>query len=65
MASSVVDSRNYGKFPNLSRTVQGTVIYDVVSVESRSQGAPVDCRVSPNKPVDSRISPNIPQNSRT
>jgi type II secretory pathway pseudopilin PulG len=61
--SSVVDSRTT---PNSSRTVQGTLIYDVPKVDSRvAANIPVDCRVAPNKPVDSRVSPNIPQNSRS
>jgi hypothetical protein len=33
--SSVVDSRNYGNFPNHPRTVQGTLIYDIVATDSR------------------------------
>lgn len=61
MASSVVDSRNYGNFPNASRTVNGTLIYDVPSV--RSIPAPVDSRTVTS--VDSRIAGHVPQNSRT
>ena len=64
MATSVTDSRNYGNFPNNSRNVQGTLIYDVVKVDSRTAGAPADSRAA-GAPVDSRVSPNIPLNSRT
>jgi len=35
MPSSVIDSRNYGNFPNKPRTVQGTAIYDINSPDSR------------------------------
>jgi hypothetical protein len=59
---SQIDSRHYGNFPNHTRSVQGTNIYDVPSVDSRAAGAPVDSRTS--NPVDSRMSLNIPQNSR-
>lgn len=60
-AYSVPDSRNFATFPNTSRDVQGTLIYDVQTssnstvpgVDSRTAGAPVDSRVS------------APQNSRT
>ena len=62
-ASSVVDSRNYGSYPNHNRTVQGTVTWDVPSVDSRKGGAPQDSRTS--VPVDSRTTPSKPQNSRT
>ena len=62
--SSPVDSRAItATTPNSSRTVQGSLIYDVQKAESRSAGAPVDCRVASNIPIDSRVSPNIPQNS--
>lgn len=61
MASSVTDSRTFGKFPNTSRNVNGTLIYDVPSV--RSIPAPVDSRTV--IPVDSRVQSIIPQNSRT
>jgi hypothetical protein len=61
--SSVVDSRNYGNFPNHHRTVQGTQIYDVPSVDSRTGGAPVDSRTG-GAPQDCRVVPNVPQNSR-
>lgn len=61
---SVTDSRHYGNFPNHSRNVQGTLTYDVPSVDSRAAGAPVDSRAA-GAPVDSRIAPNIPENSRT
>ena len=43
MTSSVVDSRNYGVFPNRPRTVQATSIYDVPA--SPSYAASVDSRV--------------------
>jgi hypothetical protein len=71
MASSVTDSRNSycglvpvtHLYPNGSVNVQGTLTYTVETsnnqaippVDSRTAGAPVDCR----------IAPNIPQNSRT
>ena len=58
--SSPVDSR---VSPISSRNVQGNLIYDVPSVDSRAQGASIDCRVT--KPMDCRVSPNIPQNSRS
>ena len=49
-------------FPNQSRNVNETLIYDVQTssnsavpgVDSRTAGAPVDCRVSPNIPINSR-----------
>jgi hypothetical protein len=58
---SVPDCRNYSHFPNASRNVQSTLIYDVQTssnpavpgTDSRRAGAPVDSRVS------------APQNSRT
>lgn len=71
---SVIDSRNYGNFPNDSRDVQGTLTFDVPSVDSRAAGEPESCLrywfdISFNRtqplPVDSRIAPNIPENSRT
>ena len=62
-ASSVTDSRHYGNFPNTTRTVNGTLIYDVPSADSRKGGAPQDSRTS--VPVDSRTAPSKPQNSRT
>jgi hypothetical protein len=62
-ASSVADSRHYGNFPNLPRVVQGTSIYDVPSVDSRTQGAPADARTA--VPVDNRTAGAKPQNSRT
>jgi hypothetical protein len=57
------DCRNFGHFPNSSRTVQGTSIYDVQTtsniggapVDSRAAGAPVDSRVG-GGPVNSRAS---------
>lgn len=63
MPYSVPDCRNYATFPNASRNVQETLIYDVPSVDSRAAGAPVDSRAA-GAPVDSRIAPNIPENSR-
>jgi len=36
MSSSVIDSRNYGNFPDEPRTVQGTAIYDIGSPDSRT-----------------------------
>lgn len=62
-AFSVTDSRNYFIFPNASRNLNGTKIYDVQTSSNpavpgkdcRVQGAPVDCRLNP---------PNVPQNSR-
>ena len=59
--SSVVDSRNFGNFPNLSTNVQGTLTYTKPKVDSRAAGAPVDSRAA-GAPVDSRVS--SPQNSR-
>lgn len=59
-ASSVVDSRNYGNFPNKPVNIEGTQTYVVTSADSRVN-VPVDSRVS--KPVDSRV--NEPVNSRT
>jgi hypothetical protein len=62
---SVTDSRTpTSTTPNLSRSVQATLIYDVPKVDSRAQGAPVDSRAA-GAPVDSRVAPNIPLNSRT
>lgn len=58
--SSVVDSRNYGNFPNTSISVNGTLTYTVQQFESRAAGAPVDSRVS--KPV---ACGTYPQNSRS
>jgi hypothetical protein len=54
------DCRTFGNFPNKSRTVNGTSIYDVQTssnpavpgTDSRTAGAPVDSRV--NKPTNSR-----------
>lgn len=58
---SVPDCRNYATFPNLSRDVQGTLTYDVPAhpsyappVDSRTYGAPLDCRIPPNIPQNSR-----------
>jgi hypothetical protein len=59
-AYSVPDCRNYATFPNASRNVQGTLIYDVQTT-SNIGGAPVDSRAA-GAPVDSRVS--APQNSR-
>lgn len=53
------DCRNYGQFPNQSRLVNGTLIYDV-QTSSNPAIAPVDSRAS--KPV---ASGNYTQNSRT
>ncbi len=60
LAYSVPDCRNYGNFPNVSRSVNGTLIYDVQTSDnasvpgkdSRTAGAPVACGT-------------YPQNSRT
>jgi hypothetical protein len=70
---SVPDTRNYGNFPNSTRDVQGTLIYDVPSVFSlkywfdqmfnRTQPTPLDSRTA-GAPVDSRNG-DTPQNSRT
>jgi hypothetical protein len=57
---SVPDCRNYGNFPNNTRNVNGTFIYDVQTssnsavpgTDSRKAGAPV-------------TSSSLPQNSRT
>jgi hypothetical protein len=57
---SVPDARQYGNFPNHSRTVNNTVTYDVPSVDSRVGGAPTDSRASTPK-----SSGTYPQNSRT
>lgn len=71
---SVPDSRDYGNFPNDSRDVQGTLTYDVASIDSRAEGPPESCLrywfdTSFNRtlplPQDSRVAPNIPENSRT
>lgn len=59
-AYSLPDCRNFGSFPNASRTINGTKIYDVQTssnsavpgTDSRKAGAPVD-------------SSTQPQNSRT
>lgn len=59
---SVPDCRNYGSFPNQSRDVQGTLIYDVQTSSNHSI-PPTDSRIA-GAPVDCRKSPNIPQNSR-
>jgi hypothetical protein len=61
-AYSVPDCRLSPFGPNASRSVQGTLIYDkqtssnstIPGVDSRVQGAPVDCRISPNIPQNSR-----------
>lgn len=73
-AYSVPDSRNYANFPNDSRDIQGTQIYDVPSVFSlrywfdalfnRTQPLPLDSRVA-GETTDSRVAGIIPQNSRT
>jgi hypothetical protein len=59
---SVIDSRDYGNFPNHAVDVQGTQTYTVPAVDSRAAGAPVDSRAA-GAPVDSRK--KAPQNSRT
>ena len=56
---SVPDCRNYGHFPNASRSVNGTLIYDV-QTSSNSSVPGTDSRVS--KPV---ASGTYPQNSRS
>jgi hypothetical protein len=63
------DARNYGTFPNSSRTVNGTKIFDVPSIFSlrywfdllfsRTEPTPLDSRV--NVPI---ASGSYPQNSR-
>lgn len=60
---SVPDCRVAPAGPNASRTVQGTVIYDV-QTSSNHAIPPTDSRAA-GALVDSRVSPNIPQNSRT
>jgi hypothetical protein len=62
-AYSVPDCRNFGSFPNTSRTVQGTKIYDLQT--SSNHAIPGTDSRAAGAPVDSRVSPNIPQNSRT
>lgn len=51
MASSPQDCRNYGGFPNKSRFVQGSQIFDIVATDSRVS-VPVDSRVSAFFPGD-------------
>lgn len=51
MASSVVDSRSYGIFPNSPRSIQGTLIFDVPAQPSIT--APVDSRASGFVPGES------------
>jgi hypothetical protein len=63
-ASSVVDSRQYGIFPNLGHNLQNTIIYDAQAIDSRVTGS-VDSRIAPNVPIDSRVSTIVPINSRT
>lgn len=64
-AYSVPDSRAITAItPNSSRAVQGTLIYDVPKVDSRTAGAPVDSRTA-GAPTDSRATGLAPQNSRT
>lgn len=62
-AYSEPDCRNYSHFPNASRTVQGTSIFDV-QTSSNSQVPGTDSRAA-GAPVDSRTSSIIPTNSRT
>lgn len=64
MASSVIDSRNPKPSGATSRTVQGTLIFDV-QTSSNAAIPPVDSRAAGLAPVDSRVAANIPQNSRT
>lgn len=73
MANSTQDSRSYGNFPNHTRNVQGTSIFDVPalttlrqwfnSLFNRSQPTPVDSRAA-GTPIDSRAAGQAPQNSR-
>ena len=63
MAYSFPDTRDYATFPNDSRDVQGTLIYDVVAFESRAAGAPVDSRAA-GAPDDSRVAAIVPVNCR-
>jgi hypothetical protein len=60
---SVPDCRVAPAGPNASRTVNNTKIYDV-QTSSNPAIPPTDSRTA-GAPVDSRVSPNIPQNSRT
>jgi|SRR5579859_4533185 len=48
--------------PNLPRNVQGTLVYDVPKVDSRTAGLVVDCRTA-GLVIDSRVA--LIQNSRT
>lgn len=63
MASSVTDSRTVKPSSATSRTVQGTLIYDV-QTSANAAIPPTDSRTQ-GAPVDSRVAANIPQNSRT
>lgn len=60
-SSSLIDSRNYGNFPNEAVVEGGTAVY-TFQTESRTAGAPLDCRTA-GAPRDSRVNP--PQNSRS
>jgi len=60
---SVPDCRNYGNFPNSSRDVQDTLIYDV-QTSSNSAVPGTDSRAA-GAPVDDRVAAIIPLNSRT
>jgi hypothetical protein len=60
---SVPDCRVAPAGPNAPRNVNGTLTYDV-QTSSNHAIPPVDSRTA-GAPVDSRVSPNIPQNSRT
>lgn len=62
-AYSVPDCRNFGHFPNASRSVQGALIYDVQTSSNPSVPG-VDSRTA-GAPVDSRAAGQAPQNSRT
>ena len=63
---SQVDSRVSPYGPNASRTVQGTVTYDVQTssnpnvplVDSRAAGAPVDSRAAGQAPQNCRNTPS-------
>lgn len=59
---SVPDCRDYATFPNDSRDVQGTLIYDVQT--SSNSAVPGEDSREEGAPIDSRIAPNVPENSR-
>jgi hypothetical protein len=60
---NVVDCRNYGTFPNKSRDVNGTLIFDVQT--SSNPAVPETDSRTFGAPVDSRAFSSVPQNSRT